>query len=65
MQDGDSFSKKVPYLIFGGISVAVGISIYFFMPLAVLNFDLGLLLEILFLLLLGMIFGLALIAINF
>jgi len=45
--------------------VAVGISIYFFMPLAVLNFDLGLLLEIFFLLLLGMIFGLALIAINF
>ena len=45
--------------------MAVGVSVYFLLPVAVLNFDLGLLLEIFFMLLLGMILGLALISINF
>ncbi len=41
-----------------------GITIYYFMPLSVLTFNLGLLLEIFFFILLGMIFGLTLIAFN-
>lgn len=41
-----------------------GIIIYFILPLAVINLDLGLLLEIFFLILIGMIFGLALISLN-
>jgi FtsH-binding integral membrane protein len=44
--------------------VAAGVSIYFLLPFAVLSFDLGLLLEIFFLLLVGMILGLALISLN-
>ena len=54
----------MPYLIFGGIGTAAGITIYFVMPLAVLTADLGLLFEIFFLILVGMILGLALISLN-
>jgi len=38
--------------------------VYFVLPLSVLTFNLGLLLEIFFLILIGMIFGLTLIAFN-
>ncbi len=41
-----------------------GIGIYYLMPVAVLNFNLGLLLNIFFALLVGMILGLTLIALN-
>lgn len=41
-----------------------GISIFFFLPLSVLSFNLGMMLEIFFLILIGMIFGLTLIAFN-
>lgn len=64
ISDAESFKKKLPYLIFGGIGTAAGITIYFVMPLAVLTADLGLLFEIFFLILVGMILGLALISLN-
>lgn len=51
-------------MIFGLIGSASGITIYFVLPLAVLSFNLGLLLEIFFFILIGMIFGLTLIALN-
>jgi hypothetical protein len=54
----------MPYLIFGTISVLAGIAIYFLMPFSVLTFNLGLLLEIFFLILIGMIAGLTLISFN-
>jgi hypothetical protein len=54
----------MPYLIFGTISILAGIAIYFLMPLSVLTFNLGLLLEIFFLILIGMIAGLTLISFN-
>lgn len=54
----------VPYLIFGLISVVAGMSIFYLLPLAVLNFDIGLILQIFFMILLGMIFGLTLISFN-
>jgi hypothetical protein len=57
-------TNVVPYLVFGGISVMAGISIFYLLPLAVLNFDIGLVLNIFFAILLGMIFGLTLIAFN-
>lgn len=62
--DADSFETKLPLLVFGAIGVAAGVTIYFLMPYAVLNFDLGLLLEIFFLILVGLILGLTLIALN-
>jgi hypothetical protein len=54
----------VGYLLFGGVGTLFGVMIYFVMPLAVLSFNLGLLLEIFFLILLGMLFGLTLISLN-
>jgi hypothetical protein len=54
----------VSYLLFGGVGTLFGVMIYFVMPLAVLSFNLGLLLEIFFLILLGMLFGLTLISLN-
>ena len=52
------------YLLFGSIGVIAGIAIYYLLPLAVLNFNLGLILQIFFAILLGMILGLTLIALN-
>jgi len=52
------------YLLYGSIGVISGIAIYYLLPLAILNFNLGLILEIFFFILLGMILGLTLIALN-
>ena len=57
-------SNKLPYLLTGFIGSAYGIMIFFVLPLSVLSFNLGLLFEIFFLILVGMIFGLTLILIN-
>lgn len=62
--DADSLKQKLPYLISGGIAAGAGITIYFVLPLSILTFNLGLLLEIFFLILIGMILGLTLIAFN-
>ena len=50
--------------MFGFVGAGAGIMIYYLLPLAVLNFNLGLLLEIFFIILVGMILGLTLIAFN-
>jgi hypothetical protein len=52
------------YIIFGVIAVAYGLSIYYFLPLAMLSFNFALILEIFFLILVGMLFGLSLLAFN-
>lgn len=54
----------LPYLVFGSISVAFGASIYYFLPLALLSLDLNLILYIFFAILLGMLTGLCLMALN-
>lgn len=54
----------MPYLIFGTIGSLSGMMVYYFLPLSVLNFNPGMLLDIFFLILLGLILGLALIAFN-
>lgn len=51
-------------MIFGSIGVLAGIAIYYLLPLAVLNFNIGLILEIFFFILLGMILGLTLVSLN-
>jgi len=60
----DSFNYKLPYLVFGFVGAGAGIMIYYLLPVAILNFNLGLLLEIFFMILVGMIMGLTLIALN-
>lgn len=64
ISEADSFQGKIPYLAFGLVGSVAGVTIYYVLPLAVLSFDLGLLLEIFFLILIGMIFGLTLISFN-
>jgi hypothetical protein len=44
--------------------VAYGMSVYYFLPLAMLSFNYSLILQILFAILIGMIIGLALLAFN-
>jgi len=62
----DSKSRNVlPYLIFGLICVLYGAGIYYMLPLGLLTMNLALILWIFFAILLGMIFGLVLIALNF
>jgi len=57
-------TSVVPYLLFGFISTLAGTAIYYLLPLAVLNFNIALILQIFFLILLGMILGLTLISFN-
>ena len=64
IENEDSFRSKVPYLIFGFIGSGAGILIYYLLPSSVLNFEIGLLLEIFFMILIGMILGLTLITFN-
>lgn len=54
----------LPYLAFGVLSVTYGILIFVFLPMALLNFNLGLMLTIFFMILTGMILGLTLLATN-
>ena len=54
----------VPYLVFGGICVVFGMIIYYFLPYGLLSSNVVLILQIFFLILLGMIFGLTLFAVN-
>jgi len=58
-------TNLVPYLVFGSISVLLGVTIYVFLPLALLKSDYSLLLRIFFLILLGMLMGLTLMVVNF
>ncbi len=62
--DENSLSHKISYVLFGSIGTVFGILIYFVMPLAILSFDISLLLMIFFLILVGMMFGITLISLN-
>lgn len=52
------------YIVFGVIAVTYGLSIYYFLPLAMLSFNFALVLQIFFMILVGMLFGLSLLAFN-
>jgi hypothetical protein len=60
----DASGSKAPYLAFGFLSVLYGTSIFIFLPMALLQFNLGLLLFIFFMILFGMILGLSMLATN-
>ena len=51
-------------MLFGGISVTFGVIIYYFLPYSLITNNASLLLQIFFLILLGLILGLSLIAVN-
>ena len=53
-----------PYVLFGSLALIYGASIYYFLPKAMLEMNLNLILQIFFLVLLGMLFGLTVLASN-
>ena len=54
----------LPYILFGSICVTFGMSVYYFLPLGLLTTNAPLILEIFFFILVGMIMGLTLFAVN-
>ena len=50
--------------MFGSISVLFGITVYYFLPLGLLTLNVGLILDIFFIILMGMILGVTLLALN-
>lgn len=51
-------------MLFSSIGTVFGVMVYFVMPLAILSFDISLLLMIFFLILVGMLLGITLISLN-
>lgn len=61
----DNKTKDVlPFILFGSVAVVFGMSIYYGLPAAMLELNLGLILSIFFLILMGLLFGLTLFAVN-
>ena len=60
----DSKSGLGGYMVFGSIAVVYGMSIYYFLPLAMLSFNFALILQIFFSILVGMLLGLSMLAFN-
>ena len=61
-------SKKlnvIPYILFGLISVGFGLSIYILLPLALLKQNYGMILDVFFTILIGMLLGITLLVSNF
>lgn len=52
------------YIVFGLVGITYGFGIYYFLPLALLSFNFSLILEIFFLILIAMLYGLSLLAFN-
>ena len=59
-----SKSNIIPYLLFGIIGFLYGLGIYYMLPLSLLSLKLQWILEVLFFMLLGLLLGLTLLAIN-
>ena len=59
-----SQSGKVIGILFGVVAVIFGIGIYYFLPLSILSMNLALLFNLFFAILVGMLVGFILIAIN-
>eukprot|EP00347_Sterkiella_histriomuscorum_P021563 403333540 len=53
-----------PQLIFGIITFCYGFAMYYLLPLSLLSMDLGMILQVFFCILVGLLFGLSLLAIN-
>ena len=54
----------MPFLLFGSVALLFGIAIYYGLPLAMLELNFGLILTIFFMILMGLLFGLVLFAVN-
>ena len=56
--------RTLPFLVFGSICVTFGMVVYYFLPLGLLTQNAPLILDIFFFILVGMIMGLTLLAVN-
>ena len=56
--------SAVPFILFGTLALLYGSTIYYLLPKAILEMNLNLILQIFFLILLGMLFGLTVLASN-
>lgn len=61
---GTKASTLIPFVLFGMLCVTCGVTIYILLPQSLLTLNLALMLDIFFLILLGMILGLTLISVN-
>ena len=59
-----SKTNIIPFVAFGVVTFVYGLGIYYFLPLSMLSFNLGLILSVFFFMLLGLLFGLTMIAAN-
>ena len=64
IETSNSFSHKVPFILFGSLATLYGVIIFFFLPLAILNTNLSLLFNVFLLMLVGMILGLTMVSFN-
>ena len=55
-----SKAKIVPYVVFGVVTTLYGFGVYYLLPLSLLSFNLGLILQVFFFILLGFLLGLIL-----
>jgi hypothetical protein len=62
--EDSSSVKKAPYVTIGVITVVYGVFLYYALPLALISSNYKLILDVLFFLLIGLLFGLALLASN-
>ena len=61
----DNKTKDIaPYLLFGSVAVLFGIAVYFGLPVAMLQLNFGLILQIFFMILMGLLLGLVILAVN-
>ncbi|CDW77763.1 family protein [Stylonychia lemnae] len=60
----DDYERIGKYVPLGMITTAYGIAIYYFLPLSLLSMNLGMILRIFFLILLAMLLGLTMLALN-
>jgi hypothetical protein len=65
VEEANTFAQKSPFLVFGLIGTVSGVSLFYLLPLAGLNMNLSMLFDIFFFLLVAMICGWSLIALNF
>ena len=54
----------MPYLVFGLVGTISGVFLFYFFPYSIVNLNLSLMFNIFFMLLIGMIFGWSMIALN-
>ena len=57
-------TRMVPFILFGALCVIAGITVYIVLPMALLAENASIILQVFFLILIGMILGLALLAAN-